>query len=111
MRYFTPIINFDSDKKFNWKKMLNIKIKYISDKEALKFFGISNRIFDDKGRLISIKQRGNLLLSNYSILNALQRIKFNNSRYAFVSDLEKENHIKEVNKICGGFNPQVQHGR
>ena len=36
MKYFTPIMNFNFDTRISWKNISSIKIKYITEKEALK---------------------------------------------------------------------------
>lgn len=105
MSWFTPIVKFDFQHPKKWKKISKLTIKKISEDQLLRFFGISQRKLDDMGRVISYTYIGTtpeisiLHQMNLAILNELQKYDLYSCKYAFVSDLNEDDHINEVEQI------------
>lgn len=100
--YFTPIINLDFDKILTSIKISKLDVKRITDEESSLYFGISERVFDDRGLLARFTQKGNKECPlDLSVLNELEKIEhLYGCKYAFVSELSlEEEHTKEVEKI------------
>jgi len=109
MTFFTPIINFDFVQPHQWVKISKLKIKSISDTDFLNYFG-AKRIFDENGRLTSLKLVGKkhtniraLRHANLSALNEFQKAKLLECKYAFVSNLDATKHGLEVYNILNAL--------
>ena len=108
MKLFTPIINFDFDKQVKWIKISKLKIKKISSKDLVDYFGLV--VVRDKNynpvRVTSYKDPPTPQFRRYqspSLMNEFQNWELLRCKYAFVSYLKHEEHGKKVYHTLNAF--------
>ncbi len=112
MNFFTPVCNFQVDPPIKWMKMSKLKLRPISEAEALRYFGVE-REFDRKGQLIGIRRPTDkpAPFDSSAILTEFQKLNVYASKYAFVSDLDDHNeHGREIWFMLNAFWMSKLHG-
>jgi len=112
MNFFTPICNFQIDPPIKWMKMSKLKLRPISEAQALRYFGVK-REFDKKGRLIHMSRSTDepAPFDSPGILTEFQKLNVYASNYAFVSDLDdSKEHGREIWFMLNAFWMSKLHG-